>query len=162
MIYFGQDTLPFFTAAAIHEAGHLLAIIVVGKCEVEIALSAFGIAIEPKYRVLPKKREEIFILIMGPLAGIALALMLRGFSDKFFEVSMALSFINMLPLRGLDGGSVYRIISGEKRLFDAAAVFALGAVFWVTSIFCIKKDLPIWMAAGIFTLLLLRHIGSEE
>ena len=163
MIYFGQDSLPFFAAAAIHELGHLLAMMIVGKCEVKIVFSAFGIAIEPKYRILPKKGEEIFILLAGPLAGVVSAVMLRGYSESFFAAGIALSFVNMLPLKGLDGGSVYRIIKGgEAPLFDMVSVAGLLALLFAAVIFCMEKNLPIWMGIVVFTMILLRHISSSE
>ena len=163
MIYFGQDSLSFFAAAAIHELGHLLAMMIVGKCEVKIVFSAFGIAIEPKYRILPKKGEEIFILLAGPLAGVVSAVMLRGYSESFFAAGIALSFVNMLPLKGLDGGSVYRIIKGgEAPHFDMVSVAGLLIMLLAAAVFCVKNSLPIWMGAVVFTMILLRHISSGE
>lgn len=163
MIYFGQDSLPFLAAAAVHEAGHIFAMMIVGKCAITVRFSAFGIEICPEYSTPPKKSEEVFILLAGPLAGLASALMLKWYSERFFAAGMALSFANMLPLRGLDGGSVYRITrGGENACFDRAAIFAIAAAGFVSAVFCKIYGLPIWMTAAVCVALLLRHSVSKE
>ncbi|MPN21963.1 hypothetical protein SDC9_169345 [bioreactor metagenome] len=46
----------------------------------------------------------------GPLAGILLALILKPFAPRLAKISLLLSVFNLLPVRGLDGGSILRLI----------------------------------------------------
>ena len=108
--------LPVFLATVIHEAGHLAAMYVL-KCQPKkISLIPGSIQIVRSFCV--KRQGEIFILFSGPLANLtltALSFLFYYFTefDFFFTLSavnLLVFAFNLLPLRGLDGGSILYIV----------------------------------------------------
>lgn len=107
-----KDALLFLGAVALHEAGHLLALLCFG-CRVQgITLSFAGARIETKDPYLSYKKEAR-VFLAGPLAGLCGCLLtwvyLRIHFTKggmlFFSFNLLLSLFNLLPIKGLDGGS---------------------------------------------------------
>lgn len=163
MLYYGQDATVFFAAAAVHELGHIAAMLITEKGGTEVSFSAIGITLLPRDGKMTSRRTEALILVSGPLAGAVSALAARGYSNSFFEVSMMLSLVNMLPLRGTDGGSLFEMIcDGKRGRLDAAAAAAVLAAFLGAAAFCGRKGLNTAWAAAVSALLLARHLLSEE
>lgn len=165
-VYFGCGAVELLAAAAVHELGHMAAIAAVGKSRQKVTLTAFGILIEPVYEVAPSGCEETVILIAGPLTGIAAALIAKRWFLGFFSVSMALSLMNMLPLNGLDGGGIFRIIWEKSGLYSPALknIAAVGMALCMMAICACFLDIsisrPVFIAAA--ALLLLRHFVKDE
>lgn len=109
-VYFGGDALYLLLAAFVHEAGHWLALIATNNGVLQLQLCGCCVHIIPYYRRLPGLRQELVILGTGPLAGIVFALLFKPFAPQFSKISLLLSVFNLLPVRGLDGGSMLRLI----------------------------------------------------
>lgn len=163
MLYYGEDALAFFAAAAVHELGHLAALAIAGESKISVRFSAMGITISRKDSVLGSRCSETAILLAGPLAGAVSAAALRGYSERFFAAGMILSLANLLLLRGTDGGSVADIFcKGGRKRFDAAAALSVSAAFFGGAVFCGRNGINIGWAAAAAILLLVRHLLSEE
>ena len=107
----GQDVCGLLLAAAIHETGHLAAMACCGGRVERFELGAFGAKILPRYPKVPSTARELAVLSAGPAAGIAAraAAALLGFW-RFAEINWFLSGFNLLPLPGLDGGSILSLV----------------------------------------------------
>ena len=100
-------------AAAIHEAGHILAVVLCGGKVNRIRLHIGGaqICIAP----LPPGRELLCILA-GPAAGALTVLAWRGFPE-LAAAGLMQTLFNLLPLPNLDGGRALRNICCKLRDF---------------------------------------------
>ncbi len=117
--------LPVFSATALHEAGHLAAMFVLRCQPKKINLIPGSIQIVRGFGV--KKEGELFILLSGPLSNLffaAIAFILYYFLRvsyliSFSAINLLIFAFNLLPVRGLDGGSILyltvsKIVSASK------------------------------------------------
>ncbi len=116
--------LPFFAAAAfflagdmmknyllsvffssLHEAGHIIALCCFGHRPEKITLGVTGIRIDKKHIILSYK-EECVTALAGPSVNIVCAavLILSGHTGIVLYINLGLFFVNILPLKMLDGG----------------------------------------------------------
>ena len=109
-VYIGGEALSLLLAALLHEAGHGFALLVTNNGITQLKLRGFSIKIIPLYRRIPTVGRELFILLAGPLAGILGAAFLKPFNPQFSKISLLLSVFNLLPVRGLDGGSMLKLL----------------------------------------------------
>lgn len=100
----------FFMAAALHEAGHALAVRVVGGQMTCLRLTALGGVM--RYRLFrPSPAADFWIAAAGPLAGLFAAWIAAGLgSFRFAGANLLLSLFNLLPVRPLDGGQMLESI----------------------------------------------------
>lgn len=102
-------------AAALHEAGHLIALKSCGVGIEEISLRAFGIEMTTgDTRYIPY-RSELMIAAAGPAINLLALIVTLGavaavgpFWGALFFVACnaALAIINLMPVSGLDGGRI--------------------------------------------------------
>ena len=164
MAYFGSDMAAFMAAALIHEAGHLAAIMLLTRGKTELELTAAGAYIYPRYKTPPSKVTEAFILIAGPLAGLAGGILIGKRWEAFFEVSLILTLVNLLPIRGTDGGSLLQLISsssGWERLCKTASALSLFGVAAAAFIPLIQGNEPEWLWLTVSAALYLRGMERE-
>ncbi|WMJ84773.1 site-2 protease family protein [Oscillospiraceae bacterium LTW-04] len=140
-VYFGGDALCLLLAALVHEAGHWIALVATNNGVLQLRLRGCCAHIVPYYRRLPGLRQELLILAAGPLAGVLFALILKPLAPRFAKISLLLSIFNLLPVRGLDGGSMLRLLY--------AAVFNTE-----------KMQVPNAIGALVAVLVLVAGIGS--
>ena len=135
----GDDFLLMLLCAFLHEAGHLLAMLICKVRPSVISLGFMNFNIEyNKSKTTYKK--DIFISLSGPMANLAFALLgiVEGWKEFFF-VNFILFSINVLPVRSLDGWNVLKSTkalfgkNGYDRLYEK--VIGLSAVF-VFSFLC--------------------------
>ena len=108
--------LQCLAAAAIHEAGHALAVRLCGGRVLTLRLTAVGGVL--RYRLpRPGGRRAALIAAAGPLAGLAAAFAAAGAGMEVFAgANLLLSAINLLPVRPLDGGQlVCALLPGRAR-----------------------------------------------
>ncbi len=93
-------------AAAVHELGHLWAILAQGELPAGLRLDASGLCI--RCRAGAGEGAELVRTLAGPGAGLLLWLLLRSQSAPFLRLcavsSLSLSLVNLLPASCLDGG----------------------------------------------------------
>lgn len=93
-------------AAAVHEAGHLLAVRLCGKRILSMEIGAGGAVIltEPM-----TARQSIFSTACGPLAGLLLIFLVGSF-PRIALCAAVQSLYNLLPIWPLDGGRLLRLL----------------------------------------------------
>lgn len=146
-----KEVLLFLGAVALHEAGHVLALLRFG-CRVRgVSLSFAGAGIETEDPYLSYKKEAR-IFLAGPLAGLfgcllawfCLRLNFTKGGMLFFSFNLLLSLFNLLPVKGLDGGeALFALLCryGEERtaqriselLHGLSLCFLLAVSLWVFS-----------------------------
>ena len=100
-------------AAAAHELGHALALVLQGQLPESLRMDGTGLC----FRCPPPKGElrELLRTLAGPGAGLALALILGKNGVPFLRLcasaSLALSGLNLLPASCLDGGRLLRSLA---------------------------------------------------
>ena len=106
----GERLAALVLAAAVHELGHALLLLLQGDLPLSLRLDAAGLCL----RCPPSGGEgrELARTLAGPLAGLLLALALMGSKAPFLRLcaaaSLALSALNLLPASCLDGGRLLR------------------------------------------------------
>ncbi|MGN1047053.1 MAG: site-2 protease family protein [Eubacteriales bacterium] len=99
-------------AAAVHEAAHLLAALLLRVSVRGINFDVLGIRIELE-RGMISYQKEIAIAAAGPAANL-LSFAAFGMRGDFATFSLMLGIINLLPIKSLDG---YRILHSLAALF---------------------------------------------
>lgn len=135
--------LPVFLATAFHELGHLGAMWVLKCHPKKINLIPGSIQIVRGF--CARRQGEILILASGPLVNLTLSA-LSFFTYFLMQVNPLLTFsainllvfaFNMLPVKGLDGGSILLILL-QKIFYGTKSEIILDAVslfFGVLAIF---------------------------
>ncbi len=106
-------TLPFLLAAALHEAGHLAVLPILGLPPRSLELSAAGALIRAELRGEPR---EAWALGAGPGVNLLLAALFWRLWPMFGLCNLSLGLWNLLPLPGRDGWGLLQRIKSEKSL----------------------------------------------
>ncbi len=136
-----QSLLLFFTAAALHEMGHIFFLSVYKIKNTELVLGITGAEIHADMTFVPYKREAC-VCLGGAGCNIVVCvlclLFLHFFYSKqvvfFFFANLFYAAANLLPVSGLDGGraleclllSKFEMIFARKILFVVSGVSAAG------------------------------------
>lgn len=139
-------TLMLFAAIAVHEFGHILAILIIGERITDISVSPFGLSIKRSGRLCSYK-FELIVYLSGPITNILLAMIFsrvkNNICEAFAEQNLIFGVLNMLPIKSLDGGSALRsallMIFSEKVAATAVDLLSAATVFiiWICSIWCL-------------------------
>lgn len=104
-----------FVFCIIHECGHLLAMLFLGKKVTLIEFGYFGIKIFTDKKFLPAMKEAA-IAAGGPVMNIFTAAILFITGQKSFAViNLTLAFFNLLPVSILDGGHILSALFPESK-----------------------------------------------
>ncbi len=139
-------------AALIHELGHIFAMILRSCKPKEIQFRAFDINIIDEKESVRTYRDDIFILLAGPMFNILFSGLfyfiysISGNKTFLFSVSenIFLAVFNMLPIESLDGGQILNSILSIK--------FKVKTVYLLTTAVSFIVILPIF-ALGFYILL---------
>ena len=129
----GAAVTAFFTAALVHELGHLTALYLSGGEVRRLCLGGTGLVIE--YAGALTRRQEMGVTAAGPLAGLVFAAACFMTGSPYFHytgaVAMLASMFNLLPVMPMDGGrlAMYILRSSLPEEMAAAILRAMGAVF---------------------------------
>jgi stage IV sporulation protein FB len=126
----------------VHEAAHIIALLIFGCkiVEVQLIIGAIGV----KYAdVTLSKLQKIMSILMGPLSNLILSVIFLYYGcDIYFGINLVLGLYNLLPLIGLDGGSLIQtflegIISTKsvERTLIIFTVLAAVTLFFVTLLY---------------------------
>ena len=108
------DFSPFIylilISAAIHECGHIAAMMICGVKVERITVYPFGLDIRVKQRMISYK-QELLIKSAGILVNITAVLCCLPFNALFFLfANITLALLNIMPITSLDGGDILEII----------------------------------------------------
>ena len=142
----GSDTvLPFFLAAAVHEAGHLTVLQLLRIPVEGLELRASGAVIRAELR---GQLREAWAVLAGPGANFLLSVVCRRLWPELSVCSTLLLCYNLLPVGGLDGGRLCRLVL--PGLFGSFGLFCCKALHWCTA--------AMILAAGVWGTCVL-HLG---
>ena len=138
-----------FMAAAVHEVGHCLALVLLGAKITGLRLSLFGAELETDSRRL-SYGGEVLAVLAGPISNLLCALVLSKVDAVRWAVvtgaNVARCLFNLRPVRPLDGGRALYLLAAwmagpaaGERVIRWAGVFSgtvlaagLGYVMWRT------------------------------
>lgn len=104
-----DNLLYLLLFSALHEAGHIVTLLLFGKAPDSITFSFYGIGMKHKAE-LPRNKELIFLL-SGVFVNLVFALF-----NIFRNLNSALFIINILPVYPLDGGRALSLFIGDKAI----------------------------------------------
>ena len=131
----------FLAAAAAHEAGHVMAIYLVGGRVTGIRLGMCDAKIETRGLGY---RQEIFCALAGPGMSVLVCLALRKAYATCAAISLLLGLFNAMPVYPLDGGRALRaglclvLPLGRAEAVSNIAGLAVCAVGLAGAIFCAR------------------------
>lgn len=131
------NIIPLLIATLAHELGHLVCMSLLKAKPSEINLTLGTIRIVNN--TFTTNNETLLILLAGPLANLALFLVfinLKGL-ELFAIINLVIFLFNLLPIEGLDGGSILRLSLRIKHTekFADRVLFAITMVFSAILIF---------------------------
>lgn len=121
--------MPTLFAVLLHETGHLFAMWVLDCAPKQIKLIPASIQITSP--ITPRYRNDIIIALSGPITNIILFIVFYlnflGFKNDFSLycaiINLAIGLFNLLPVLGLDGGTIVYSLIAKKTNPDRAAVY---------------------------------------
>ena len=124
-------TVLIFAAAFVHELGHLICLKTNGVNIYGITVLPFGAVIRSDAEKLTY-RKEAQAALAGPFAGLCAAavsgMLFFVFRDPytlfFAAANLTLSFVNLVPVRTLDGGRALEALAFSRMPFEKAESFA--------------------------------------
>ena len=131
------NIISFLLATLFHELGHLICMSLFKAKPSEINLTLGTIRIVNN--TFTTNNETLLILLAGPLANLILFLVFINFKrlELFAIVNLAVFLFNLLPIEGLDGGSILKLsirLKHTERYADRV-LFAITLVFAAILIF---------------------------
>lgn len=109
------------TAVLIHEAGHIITMILLGYKPQKIKISLFEISITDRFRHKRSFWQNFFIILFGPFTNficfILYYLLYLYSNDIFLPIAIAnlsVGLFNFLPVLSLDGGQLLYIVLCRK------------------------------------------------
>lgn len=101
---------------AVHEAGHLICLLVTGEKPKLIELSFYGVKLERAVMSENSRSSEPLVYASGPAANFMLSALLFVLSNKFpglhgaAVTSLGIGIFNLIPCRPLDGGNLLSVL----------------------------------------------------
>ncbi len=135
---------------AVHELGHIAAMVLLKVKIRSVRLTAFGIELVKDKSRYPGTTAEIAVSLAGAAANLAVAGLLYAFTFQsmrsmlMVSANIAVAVFNLLPVGNLDGGEAAKIICGY--------FFRPGLAYTISRIFSLLALAPLF-AAAIFLLL---------
>lgn len=132
----GQLVIITLLCSALHEMGHICALLLFGSYPDEINFGIFGVRIQQNRYILSDCRQALVILC-GPLVNIILfaLFLLADFicESRFFlmisAVNLVLGVFNLLPVLPLDGGrillAVLDFLMSEKTAYKIMRIICI-------------------------------------
>lgn len=102
---------PFLLAAALHECGHLTALLALEIPITGLELRAGGAVIRA---ALPGGRREALALAAGPGVNLLLAALFWRAWPRFGLCNLTLGLVNLLPFPQRDGGRLLRSLRHDQ------------------------------------------------
>ena len=138
----GEMRLNFAYAmifSALHETGHILALLFYGRKPKNITFGFSGIRIETDSTSLSYKQECI-VALCGPAVNLIFIIffLISGVWENALVINTGLLIVNMLPVKSLDGGrfihSLLSVYIDEKRTELIMNILAIITAFIIVSV----------------------------
>ena len=106
--------------AALHEAGHLLCLLLLGEKPRSLTLSYYGVRLERGPCAVLRGAGELAVYASGPAVNLLTALVFRlpvlrvPGARTAADVSLLLGLFNLLPCRPLDGGNLLHCLAARR------------------------------------------------
>ncbi len=105
----------------IHEAGHIICLLVMGEKPKIIELSFYGIRLERYGEAYGSLLKEIIIYASGPAVNFVLSMIIMpaAYAESLKSIGLISFFVgvfNLIPCKCLDGGNIMNCVL--KRFFD--------------------------------------------
>ncbi len=100
----------------IHEAGHIICLLILGEKPKKIELSFYGIKLERSPMSSQSTAGDLIVYLSGPSANFifsAVLFLLSNFFDSLRDaaiISLCIGAFNLLPCKPLDGGNILGVI----------------------------------------------------
>lgn len=137
--------IPLLISVFIHECSHLIVMCFLGAKPKEISLSMGTINIVNS-KILTFG-EEIVVLLAGPISNFILFILSYAHNINFANINLILFVLNLLFVKGLDGGSILKLIL-EKYLSLKATnnimkiIKIINIMLFITFfLFCLKQNI---------------------
>lgn len=169
MLYIDKSglMLPTLLSTIIHEFGHLLALLLLKFKPQKVILKVGAVSIVGRFNLTTL--GELFLNFAGPFINLILFLffwyvrrfLAPPFITNFALINLVLGIFNLLPVMGLDGGSILYLLLAKKLKHNAlnltclllslsTAVFIL---FFGVNIFINTKTNPSLILLGLYLIL---------
>lgn len=140
----------------VHEAGHIICLLILGEKPKIIELSFYGVRLERK-NSYTNAAEEIAVFASGPAANIILSaiLFMAGNSEGIRTaavISLCVGLFNLIPCQPLDGGNILRSVLCKITNEEKSEKICF-AVFGVTIVPMMAAGLILTLKNGNITLL---------
>lgn len=96
----------------VHEAGHIICMLILGENPAAIELSFYGIKLERKEPTALTAAEEIAVCAAGPFMNLVFSAFMMPFASEYAEtktaaaISLCIGIFNLIPCVPLDGGNI--------------------------------------------------------
>ncbi len=118
LLYLDQSgmTLFCFSAAFIHEGGHLLAAYVLRNRPKELVISCFGMRLVMNDSLLCSASDETMIAFAGPAVNVIASLVFFALpvDPLYAKIHLIMAVFNLLPIIPLDGGRAVRALLVDR------------------------------------------------
>ena len=145
-VLFGRRFAACLLCTALHEMGHIAALLTLGDGDIAVSLGFLTVDIVDKQRELRCGRARAAIAAAGPAANVltlpVFLLLHIAFGGEFFYlcamVSGALCVFNLLPAAGTDGGELVQTALQSHLSYETAAAVsaALTVIFLLPAAVC--------------------------
>lgn len=119
----------------IHEAGHIICLLVLGEKPKKIELSFYGIKLERNPMSTQSTAGDILVFVSGPSANFIFSAVLFLLSNIYHSlrdaaiISLCIGIFNLLPCRPLDGGNIlYTVLCRNTKRKTAENISLAAAV----------------------------------
>ena len=140
-----ETVLPCYSAALVHECGHLLASRLLGIPIGSLTFTLFGFRLSLKSGLISYRRE-LLLAMAGPLFSLLLGALTVPFTENRFVCALhvatvALGILNLLPVKRFDGGRMlYAAVASlaspslASRAQDLTSALSL-LLLWTVSVY---------------------------
>lgn len=161
-VVFGERFLASALCVAIHESGHIIALILTGSGEIELSLGYMTIDMTDREKNMKRGASLALTAVCGPLANLLAAPVFyaismatgSGFLYDCAMINLALCIFNMLPVLGTDGGEIAQAFFRRVFSYNTAETIMYVLTAAVLLPVCVCAFYVLLVSKNNFTLLI--------